>query len=196
MRTWPTGHCEHESKALVDPSHGPFTLDIHFQTHYSNSCPCRQKNIPHAFQLSDSELRSQWRTAFRTSDLYMTGTNRIPDTLFELFPLFARFAGRNINTLMIWQVCVIYIDSAWHREGIFDHLCYLLRDLALGSEHEMQITAPADDSVGDDNIVDDEEDYVMSGDEDSVLGGKGGKAWEEMMTRIGCCGYIASSIWT
>lgn len=93
-----TSHNTRELTAVMDPSHGPVMLNIHLEPFPANWQ--NKAGIPHAFQLSKSERCRLWYNAFRTSDLYMIGTNRIPETLYELVPLFARFAGRNIDTLI------------------------------------------------------------------------------------------------
>lgn len=152
-------HGEHESKAPVDPSHGPFTQDIDF---YPLPADWQDEvGMPSACRFSDEELCDQWSTAFRSSDLNRLGTDKIPETLFELVPLFALLARTNIDRLMVWQVRIIYKCSTWYSEQSIDNLCNPLQDLSLHAERWAQRTAPAGysagDSIGDDDMFDEED---------------------------------------
>ncbi|EUC34406.1 hypothetical protein COCCADRAFT_4241 [Bipolaris zeicola 26-R-13] len=148
-----TSHNTRELTAVMDPSHGPVMLNIHLEPFPANWQ--NKAGIPHAFQLSKNERCRLWYNAFRTSDLYMIGTNRIPETLYELVPF------------------------AWYNERSIDNLLLLLCNLAEDSERWERLTSPAGDSASGCGIAEDNEDHMVSGDEDSVVDDDNDAADEE-----------------
>lgn len=97
----------------------------------------------------------------------MIGTKIISPTLFELIPLFARLTGRNIYTLIIWQMGAIYQISAWYSESSLENLRRLLQELKVEAERWARLKAPADDDGGDGGVAED----MVGEDEDDMVDG-------------------------
>ena len=146
-----------------DVTHGPFRHDIIFRQMPSNWE--KKGGISRVWWITREQKNIMWRNALMESDLLSITTNRIPNFLYHLVPMFARWTSLEMDLCLTWHVRSIYTASQWYKKrnrANFQALIKLLFSEAVRWKELFAI----DDSDDEDDDEDDSSDEDDGNDED------------------------------